>query len=833
MNVQSYAFPRDHAEWRNSEQSRELCSFVGALNHSAMGRKGAVMKIYQFAFVLYLTITNVFGQAGTSISGVVWNDGQPAKVWVIVERSGSEVGRQLSDSDGRFSFALNAGKYRVRIEPGPAQGRGLQGISAKNVTLDAGRSVTLRFEFTTPMPTQAPPSIEEFVTVSAGTSQTIDQVSKTVDVIDAQQMRDRADFSLAESLRTIPGFRVQQSGGFGRLATIKTRGLRNQDTALLIDGIRFRDASTITGDASSFLSDLTLTSVNKVEVLRGSGSSLYGTNAIGGTIDLQTPTAKGGTHGQISGAVGGLGLGRFRGNISHGTDGGGFGIGAGLSRTVYTKGIDGDDNAYNTNFQTRIDASPFLKTHVSARIYFTDAKVRLNTSPDTLGTLPSSGIINAVPNVNFLADQNDPDDLQRSRMYDAQLSFAQVINSQLVLRGYYSGIKTSRNNTNGPLGPGYQAFGGLETYLFNGQIHTINGHAIWTPRNHVATFGYEFELEKFENKGVFVTAADNFSTGADQLSNTFYAQDLVSLLGNKLQFSGAFRAQWFSLKTPTFSSVNFPNRFNNAVSPPASYTGDGSVSYYFERSGTKLRAHVGNGYRVPSLYERFGSYFFFNSFFGLGNPDLKPERSIAFDGGIEQSAFNDRIKLSATYFYTKINDEITYLPTDDLGAAAYYNFDKHFSRGLEFSGKLTPTRSTDIFASYTFTNSDVRNHRRPSSLPTANVASSDNKAFGVPDHQFTLVATQRFKRFWVNLDFLATSTYLAEIFSNSTFSNYTYRFKGNRKGDLTGGYTFGINNEKTTLRLYGTIENIFDHEYYENGFRTAKATGRVGLSLGF
>ena len=146
----------------------------------------------------------------------------------------------------------------------------------------------------TPTPT---PSIREEVTVSAGESQTIEQVSKTVDTISGQEMRDRADFSLIESLRTIPGFRVAQSGGFGKLATIKTRGLRNWDTALLLDGIRFRDVTGITGDATAFLSDFTLTSVSKVEVLRGSGSSLYGTNAIGGTIDFQTPEAKSGTHG--------------------------------------------------------------------------------------------------------------------------------------------------------------------------------------------------------------------------------------------------------------------------------------------------------------------------------------------------------------------------------------------------------------------------------------------------------------------------------------------------------------------------------------------------------
>ena len=109
--------------------------------------------------------------------------------------------------------------------------------------------------------------IFENVTVSAGESQSIEQVSKTVNVIDSREMRDRADFSLVETLRTIPGFRVQQLGGFGKTANIKTRGLRNQDTAILLDGIRFRDPSAITGDASPFLSDFTLTSVSKIEVL--------------------------------------------------------------------------------------------------------------------------------------------------------------------------------------------------------------------------------------------------------------------------------------------------------------------------------------------------------------------------------------------------------------------------------------------------------------------------------------------------------------------------------------------------------------------------------------
>ncbi len=164
----------------------------------------------------------------------------------------------------------------------------------------------------------------------------------------------------------------------------------------MIDGIRFRDASSITGDASAFLSDFTFTGTNRVEVLRGSGSSLYGTNAIGGVLDLQTGKPTTDFHGAFLGEGGGFGLRRFRGNISDGNDKIGFNLG--VSRTVFTKGIDGEDDAHNTNAQGRVDYNPFSKTNISARFYISDAYVRLNSSPDTIGALPAiTQIINAVP----------------------------------------------------------------------------------------------------------------------------------------------------------------------------------------------------------------------------------------------------------------------------------------------------------------------------------------------------------------------------------------------------------------------------------------------------
>jgi len=676
--------------------------------------------------------------------------------------------------------------------------------------------------------------IRETVTISADTAQTIEQVSKTVDVIDGQEMRDRADSTLVDSLRSIPGFRVQQLGGFGRTANIKTRGLRNQDTAVLIDGIRFRDASAITGDASPFLSDFTLTSVSKLEVLRGSGSSLYGTNAIGGVVDFQTPEPQQGWHGQVSGAVGGLGLGRFRGNISNKTDDGKFGFNAGISRTVYTKGIDGDDDANNTNFQSKLIFAPTSNTNLSGRFFVSDAFVRLNSSPDTGGTPPVSnfGVIEAVDGVTFTPDADDPDDAQKSRFFSGQFVATQIINRRLLFNGYYSGLTTRRRNVSGPLGVGFQS---ASTSVFDGTIHTGNGHLSWTPNSvNSVTAGYEFEFEKFGNEGLTPDASGNFTTEVTQSSHTLYAQDLVSLLKGSLQFAGGVRAQFFSLSDPRFSLTNAPYSNLTLDDPPTAVTFDGAASYYFRRSGTKLRAHVGNGYRVPSLFERFGTFFSSfgePSFFALGDPGLKPEKTIAADGGIEQYLASEKVRLTAVYFYTKLIDTIGFgnavqpIGMTQRPFGGYENQKGGIARGAEFSGSVKPTRSTDIFASYTFTNSD---QRQPQVTGSGVI-----ETLGIPKHQFTLVVTQRIEKFWVNFDFLAASSYLAPVFSNTSFNSYVYRFQGNRRGDLTAGYTFGWKQDRLNLRVFGTIENLFDDEYFENGFRTPGINGRIGVNFGF
>ena len=790
------------------------------------------MRVFLIGLLICFFVVVGFAQGSATVTGTVKQGDQPESGAIVGIRLKSDPKKEFvttADKNGNFKFEnLPAGNYTISSGGKASSGRQVDVIAKDEIELSVGetRNVDLHLD-------RYP--IQETVTVSTAEPQPESAVSKTVDIIDGQEMRDRADFTLVDTLRSIPGIRVQQLGGFGKTANIKTRGLRNQDTAVLIDGIRFRDAASITGDATPFLSDFTLTSVSRVEVLRGSGSSLYGTNAIGGVIDFLTPRAPCNTHGQVSGALGGLGLERVRGTLTHATCDGKFGFTTGASRTVYTKGVDGQDDANNTNLQGRVDLSPNLADDISARFFFSDSFVRLNSNPDTLGSLSSSNntIFDARPNVNFVPDPNDPDDTQRSRFFSGQIVASHRIGNAVELSGYYQGLTTRRKNITGPLGVGFQS---NSTNIFEGTIHTANAHLLWTPvEGNSFTAGYEFERESFSND-----SSSDFSpqlvTKAAQSSDTFYIQELTGFYHGRLQISGGFRAQLFDLSHPNF---NFASPLQNLSldRPPTAYTFDGSAAYYFRTAKTKIRAHVGNGYRAPSLFERFASFFGFihpDELFLAGGPDLKPEHSIAVDAGIERTFMTDRIKLSATFFYTSIDRAINYgfFPEPDpFGRVnsetfgGYQNTKGFISRGAEFSSELHPTRLTDIFASYTFTNSDQREPQVSGSGVIESV--------GIPKHQFTLVATQRIKKFWISFDFLAASDYFAPIFSSSTFNAYVYRFQGNRRGDLTAGYNFDLKKDRINLRLFGTIENIFDDKYFENGFRTPARNGRVGISLGF
>ncbi len=750
-----------------------------------------------------------------------------------------------TDSNGAYNFKhLAAGEYLIE-----AEATGFALAAAQTVAVTRGQTTTLDISL------QLSGLRSSVVITASDTPQSVDEVSKALTIIDNQEIDERDETAISESLRVVPGLRVQQLGGPGSLTSIKTRGLPSEDTAVLIDGIRFRDAAAPQGDASGFLEDLVATDVGRLEVLRGSGSSLYGSNAVGGVVNIVTDEGGGPIHGSALAEGGGLGFFRTRAHVAGGTNHNRVVYSAGVSFFNVTRGIDDEDEARNTTGQGRILFRIAPTATISGRVYATNSRLQLNNNPEAIGTLPPTGIIEAIPlsiteqrrfeagvppsqlnigSATFVPAANDPDAVREADFFNGAVSFSQRPVETFGYTITYQGLVTNRSSINGPLGVGFQPFGGTTRSDFDARIHTLNARVdVQAGEYNFITGGYEFESENFKNPSFQVNPADNSDVDVTQLSHALFAQDQLRLVDDRLQISGAFRAQFFRLERPIFTpAASAPYTGITFQSPPTAYTGDGSIAYTFRSSGTKLRGHVGNGYRAPSLFERFGSAF--DSFFGysvFGDPRLEPERSIAFDAGVDQTFHDNRVRVSATYFYTQLRKIIIFdfsglidFTTDPFGRfGGYLNTNGGIARGAEIELRATPTRTLNLTAAYTFTKSQQRTPQVPGTI----------RSLVIPDHQFALVASQRIgRRIFVNFDFSASSNYLGAVFDSTTFTSHGYRFKGLAKADLGGSYSLPLD-EKRQLRFFGYVDNLFNQEYFESGFRTPGRTGRAGASFVF
>jgi iron complex outermembrane receptor protein len=815
-----------------------------------INKKRLIVIVFALALVLAqsaLALAQAQGNGNTTITGHVKDPkgaSLPGASVTLYAREGSFRLTTTTDSTGAYRFEkLAPGEYLVE-----AEAEGFASASAQRVTVKRGQAATLD------IPLELAGVRSTVVVTASDTPQSVDEVSKAVTVVDRQEIDERDESAIAESLRTVPGLRVQQLGGPGSFTSIKTRGLRSEDTAVLIDGLRFRDAAATQGDASGFLEDLIVTDISRVEVLRGSGSSLYGSNAIGGVINLVTDEGGGPVHGNVLAEGGGLGMFRGRGQIAGGARNNSIVYSAGFSHLNVTRGVDGQDEARNTSGQGRVLFRLSPNTTLSGRIYAANSRLQLNNSPQGIGTLPATGIIEAIPlsltelrryeagvptsqlnvgNVTFIPAANDPDNLRKASFFSGAVIFTQRPTERFGYTISYQGLATNRSGTNGPLGVGFQPIGGSTRSDFDGRAHTLNARFdTRAGRVNFITGGYEFESENFKNPSFQVNPANNSTVDVTQRSHAFFVQDQLRFMEDRLQISAAFRTQFFRLQQPLFTpTASAPYRGMTFQSPPTAYTGDGSIAYLFRSAGTKLRAHIGNGYRAPSLFERFGTSFGSFGYSIFGDPRLRPDRSVAFDAGIDQTLYRNRLRASATYFYTRLQEVIIFdfsgvinPATDPFGRfGGYRNTNGGIARGVELGMTATPTRRLSLSAAYTYTKALQRTPQVPGTL----------RSLVIPDHQFSLVATQRFgHRFLINFDLSASSDYLGAIFDPKTFASRAYRFRGLAKADLGASYTLPLK-ESRSLRFFGYVDNLFDREYFESGFRTPGRTGRAGAMFVF
>ena len=789
------------------------------------------------------------GNGSAAISGYI-KDPQGANVpGATVRLYGRDRSFSLvtvTDSSGAYNFNdLAAGEYLVE-----AEAKGFALAPARAIDVERGTTTThnVALEIS---------GVRSAVVITASdTPQTVDEVSKALTVVADQEIDERDELSIPEALRVVPGLRVQQLGGPGSFTSIKTRGLPSEDTAVLIDGIRFRDAAATAGDASGFLEDLIVTDVSRVEVLRGSGSSLYGSNAVGGVVNVVTNEGGGPIHGSLLGEGGNLGLFRTRAQLAGGVGNNRVVYSGGFSLFNVTRGLDNQDEARTTSGQGRILFRLTPTATLSGRIYTGKSRLQLNNNPEGVGTLPATGIIEAIPlshaeqlrfeagvppsqliigAATFVPAANDPDNLRKASFFDGALTFTQRPTESFGYTISYQGLATNRSTINGPLGVGFQPFGGTTRSDFDARIHTLNARVdLRAGRVNYITGGYEFERESFTNPSFQVNPTDNSDVDVAQKSHAFFVQDQLRFLDDRLQIAAAFRAQLFRLQQPVFTpTASAPYTGITFQSPPTAYTGDGSIAYTFRSTNTKLRGHIGNGYRAPSLFERFGTAF--DSFFGysiFGDPRLKPEQSFAFDVGIDQTFAGNRVRASASYFYTELRRIIIFdftglidFTTDPFGRfGGYLNTNGGIARGAELEVRATPLRTLDLTAAYTLTKAQQRTPQVPGTI----------RSLVIPDHQFSFVATQHVgRRVLINFDFSASSDYLGAVFDPVTFTSRGFRFKGFAKADLGASYSLPLGDERRQLRFFGYVDNLFGRENFESGFRTPGRTARAGGSFVF
>jgi iron complex outermembrane receptor protein len=555
--------------------------------------------------------------------------------------------------------------------------------------------------------------------------------------------------------------------------------------------------------------------------MRGSGSSIYGTNAIGGVINLVPATTGGDRHFEFGFDGGNLALFRERLKGS-----GGLGSRAGfsfaLSREDVRRGVDGQDEYGNTAGSGRFQINPTRSSTLSVNFYGTTSNARVNDSPFALPAAFTQGLYpEAVEGETFHADLNNPDEGRRNRLLVGSVRFNQQVSDGISFSIAYQHVGSRRRNYNGPeVDPRFAElypFGDFEfVSVNNGATDTLDARGNFQfGRHHLTTVGFEFERES-----IFQSNLPSFSpfnnTTDTQRTLALFAQDQIFALDDRLQVSLGVRGQWFTVR-----AADRPG-FLNSINPENSITGDGSIAYFIRSTGTKLRAHIGNGFRAPSLYERFGAATFPQvGFVRFGDPTLRPELSISADGGFDQRIKNDRARFGASYFYTRLQRVIGFpsiFTVDPLGE----NRPGGLSRGVETYLEAAPFRGADWRASYTYTNSD-----------RFVVGRGLQPEYVVPKHLFGVTLNQRYRSIVFSFDLNRTGSYIAPIFENDfPFRTAELTFAGYTKADLFASYKRQAS-EHVTLTFFGGADNVFDVKYFENGFRAPGIMARGGLVVKF
>ena len=465
-----------------------------------------------------------------------------------------------------------------------------------------------------------------------------DSVAATVTVLRGDDLRAQGIRFVTDALRQVPGAHLVQSGPYGSATSLFVRGGESDYVKVLVDGVPVNQP----GGFYDFGS-LTTDNVERIEVLRGPGSVLYGSDAIAGVVQIVT---RQGTEGVRVGAAGeGGSFGTARWEVTGLGGGESLGWSASLSRLTSDGTYDFNNDYRNTAASGRFQARAGERTTVALTGRFHDAKYHFPT--DFTGV--------PVDRNQFTTDKTAALGL------DVGHRISEAVEGRLLLAR--SDIVTRfENPADPPPGPGFASSDRTSIDRTSADARV----QLTLPKGVQGLAGASFEAQRQDVTGSFDEGRDNWGV---------YAQ-ATALPVSRLQLTAGGRMDE-NEKFGTFWTYR-------------------AAALAFASPSTRIRASVGTGFKEPGFFENFDSPF------SIGNPELRPERTFSVEGGVEQDLARGAVSLGLTAFAQRFRDliQFTFIPTEPDGPN-YFNAASANARGLEAEVQVRPAGPVRGSVSYT------------------------------------------------------------------------------------------------------------------------------------
>ena len=520
------------------------------------------------------------------------------------------------------------------------------------------------------------------VVISATKTETpIKHVTSAVEVITGEQMQERRLKTVADALRWAQGLAVFQSGGPGTLAEVRMRGGTPEQTLVLIDGAIVNSATLGTYD----FANLTTDNIERIEILRGNQSMLWGSDAMSGVINITTKRgrdtpniaafAEYGSFTSIregASVSGKKGIVDFTGTISRWDM-------ASFSSINYRRGAAERDGYHNWQGSTRLG----IELPKDGRLEFSFRWLEGITNFDGF-------------NFDFGTNQLNPADVLGAKSRDTQYvysgSYVQPLTSWWMQKLTMARATDSLFSTNGTIFRDLVNGTVGVPFQDTSQIETTSNRIEWQHNFQVAkplllTAGYQFREQIGENTNLLTQAIT---------------------VPNKIVSSNAgFGEAQLNLWDRLFGTAGVRQDEYNVFGSATTYRVTGG--YVHQDTGTKLRGSYGTGFRAPTINQLF--------FPGFGNPNLQPEKSQGWDVGIDQTLPKNRGSVSVGYFWTRYRNLILSVAdpvicgVDPVFGTNFCAVNAGLSRaqGVEANAKVRLVRdqpwikSLDLMVQYTYT----------------------------------------------------------------------------------------------------------------------------------